>query len=72
MSGQQVVVTNTPRTTRDANQLATSADVVQMSFRLPRARWKRLRELSLDERASVQSIIVAALEAEFTRRGMSF
>lgn len=50
----------------------TSDDVVQMSFRLPRARWKRLRELCLDERATVQSIIVAALEAEFARRGITF
>lgn len=65
-------MTNTPRATRDTNELPTSADIVQMSFRLPRARWKRLRELSLDERSSVQSIIVAALEAEFARRGISF
>lgn len=72
MRNEQAVTPNTFRSTRDATQQPTAADVVQMSFRLPRARWKRLRELSLDERSSVQSIIVAALEAEFARRGMSF
>lgn len=47
-------------------------ELVQTSFRLPRSRWRRLRDLSLDERVSVQSIIVQALEAEFARRGRSF
>lgn len=72
MRNTQAGTTNTSRSTRDSAQLSSSTDVVQMSFRLPRARWKRLRELSLDERSSVQSIIVAALEAEFARRGISF
>jgi hypothetical protein len=72
MRNDQSVTTNTSRSARDVAQTPTADDIVQMSFRLPRARWKRLRELSLDERSSVQSIIVAALEAEFARRGMSF
>lgn len=47
-------------------------EVVQTSFRLPKARWRKLRDLSLDERTSVQSILVQALEAEFARRGLPF
>lgn len=47
-------------------------EIIQTSFRLPRSRWKRLQELSIEERASVQSIVVRALEAEFERRGLSF
>jgi len=47
-------------------------ELVQTSFRLPRSRWRNLRDLSLDERTSVQSIIVQALEAEFARRGHPF
>jgi hypothetical protein len=47
-------------------------EVIQTSFRLPRSRWRRLQELSIDQRASVQSIIVAALEREFASRGLKF
>ena len=71
MRSEPAAPTDTPSPSRQMGT-STSDDVVQMSFRLPRARWKRLRELSLDERASVQSIIVAALEAEFARRGITF
>lgn len=51
---------------------SAAEEVIQLSFRLPKSRWKRLRELGLDERASVQSLIVSALEAEFERRGLAF
>lgn len=47
-------------------------EVIQTSFRLPRSRWKRLQELSIEERSSVQSIVVRALEAEFERCGLPF
>lgn len=47
-------------------------EIIQTSFRLPRSRWQRLRQLSIEERSSVQSIIIEALEAEFTKRGLSF
>lgn len=47
-------------------------EVIQTSFRLPRSKWARLRQLSIDERLSVQAIIVAALESEFERRGRKF
>jgi len=47
-------------------------EVIQTSFRLPRTRWQRLQQLSIEERASVQSIIVTALEAEFSKRGLPF
>lgn len=50
----------------------TQEEVIQTSFRLPRSRWRKLRELSIDDRASVQSIIIGALEAEFARRGLTF
>lgn len=50
----------------------TPEEVIQTSFRLPRSRWKKLQELSIDQRASVQSIIITALEAEFAKRGIRF
>lgn len=47
-------------------------ELVQTSFRLPLSRWKKLQQLSIEERTSVQSILVSALESEFARRGLSF
>lgn len=47
-------------------------ELIQTSFRLPRSKWKRLQELSIDERRTVQAILVAALEAEFSKRGLPF
>lgn len=47
-------------------------EVIQTSFRLPRSRWARLQQLSIDERLSVQSIIISALEKEFESRGRKF
>lgn len=47
-------------------------EVIQTSFRLPRSRWKRLQELSIDERRSVQAIVIAALEGEFAKKGLKF
>lgn len=47
-------------------------EVIQTSFRLPRSRWKKLQELSIDRRCSVQSIIVSALEGEFAKNGLKF
>lgn len=59
---------------RASNTVGAKPDeeVIQTSFRLPRSRWRKLQELCLDERASVQSIIVGALETEFAKRGLSF
>lgn len=72
MRHQQAVIATASRVAQKTTSPPMGDDIVQMSFRLPKARWKRLRELSLDERASVQSIIVSALEAEFARRGIAF
>jgi hypothetical protein len=47
-------------------------EVVQTSFRLPRSRWAKLQCLCVDERLSVQSLLVAALQNEFARRGKEF
>ena len=60
------------KTSTRKRESAVREEVIQTSFRLPRSRWKKLQELSIEERASVQSIIVAALEAEFRRRGLTF
>lgn len=51
---------------------ATTEEIIQTSFRLPRSRWKRLQELSIDERSSAQAIIVRALEREFAALGLKF
>lgn len=51
---------------------ASVEEVIQTSFRLPRSRWARLQQLSIDERLSVQAIIISALEGEFERRGRKF
>lgn len=46
-------------------------EVIQTSFRLPRSRWQRLQHLVIEERSSVQAIVVEALEAAFEKRGKS-
>lgn len=56
----------------EAHQSQPGEQVIQTSFRLPESRWKKLRKLSIEERSTVQSIIVTALEAEFDRRGIPF
>lgn len=45
--------------------------IINMTIRLPQSRWKRLADLSTDERKPIQTIVVEALEAEFARRGMT-
>jgi len=47
-------------------------EVIQTSFRLPRSRWTRLQQLIIEERQTVQSLVITALEAEFERRGKDF
>lgn len=47
-------------------------EVIQTSFRLPRSRWKRLQEIAIDERRSVQSVIIEALEDAFAKKGLKF
>ena len=47
-------------------------EIIQTSFRMPRSRWKKLQELAIDQRVSVQSIILGALEGEFAKRGLKF
>lgn len=60
------------RAPRAASKPTADEEVIQTSFRLPRSRWTRLQTLSIGERITVQSIIVSALEAEFSRRGLPF
>lgn len=47
-------------------------EVIQTNFRLPRSRWKKLQELSIDQRTSVQAILIHSLESEFAKRGLTF
>lgn len=47
-------------------------EVIQTSFRLPRSRWKRLQEVAIDDRRSVQSVIIEALEEAFAKKGLKF
>ena len=55
-----------------AKRAKATEEVIQTSFRLPRSRWKRLQEMSIDERRSVQAIVIAALEGEFAKKGLKF
>ena len=55
-----------------AHKRAVQEEIIQTSFRLPRSRWSKLQTLCIDERVSVQSMIVSALAAEFARRGLTF
>lgn len=57
---------------RGAVESAPAEEVIQTSFRLPRSRWTKLQQLSIEERLTVQSIIITALESEFARRGRKF
>lgn len=71
MQNEQTALAAAPQP-RGRSPSAEKEELIQTSFRLPRSQWKRLRELSIDERTSVQSIIIKALEAEFARRGLTF
>lgn len=65
------VQTAIPAPTAKRTKVQTE-ELIQTSFRLPRSRWKKLQELSIDGRRSVQSILVEALESEFAKRGLKF
>lgn len=60
------------RGTSHEGREAGAEEVIQTSFRLPRSRWTRLQQLGIEERLSIQAIIITALEAEFERRGKTF
>ena len=47
-------------------------EIVNLTFRMPRSRWKHLAELSISDRVSLQSLIMHALEEDFKRRGLRF
>lgn len=59
-------------TSREKTDGPIAEEVIQTSFRLPRSRWTKLQQLVIEERQTVQSVIITALEAEFERRGKSF
>lgn len=67
-AAEPVVPKHSPKSPRRP----ATEEIVQTSFRLPRSRWKRLQELSIDERSSAQSIIVRAIEREFAALGLKF
>lgn len=57
--------------TADKPSAKQGEKIINMTIRLPQSRWKKLADLSTDERRSIQAIVVEALEAEFTRRGLT-
>ena len=62
-----------PRNVAPSKAANDDADeVIQTSFRLPRSRWTKLQQLGIEERQSIQSLIITALEAEFEKRGKNF
>jgi predicted DNA-binding ribbon-helix-helix protein len=66
-------LSSTSRVSRGRSSTAPAKEeLIQTSFRLPRSRWSRLHELAIERRQTVQSVLVAALEAEFAREGRSF
>lgn len=78
LSSYQAAQVTTPQTASESKNPIKQVkpkiveELIQTSFRLPRSRWKKLQELSIDERRSVQAILVGALEAEFLKRGLPF
>lgn len=68
----QVAQEVAPVAPKPRQQKVATEEVIQTSFRLPRSRWKKLQELSIDERKPVQAIIIGALANEFAKRGLKF
>lgn len=60
------------KSSKELVDIGIKEEVIQTSFRLPRSRWTRLQLLCIEERVSVQSIVVSALEKEFESRGKDF
>lgn len=52
--------------------LKNGEQIINMTIRLPQSRWKRLADLSTDERKPRQAIVVEALEAYYAKRGLPF
>jgi hypothetical protein len=50
----------------------SSEEIVNITFRLPRSQWARLSNLAINERSSLQQLLLAALKADFERRGLPF
>lgn len=59
-------------TPRKAAAKATTEEVIQVAYRLPRSRWKKLRDLATDQRRPAQALITEALEAYFKKQGLPF
>jgi hypothetical protein len=50
----------------------SSEEIVNITFRLPRSQWAKLSNLATNERSSLQQLLLAALKADFERRGLPF
>jgi hypothetical protein len=61
-----------PVTTPVEKPVKQGEEIINLTFRLPHSKWKKLKNLSTDERRSIQQILLDALEAEFARRGLPF
>jgi hypothetical protein len=66
-----MAVTSPEPTQKPDRQVKSGDQIINMTIRLPHSRWKKLADLSTDERKSIQAIVVQALEAEFSRRGLT-
>jgi hypothetical protein len=63
------------QTTTDREQTTEArrrgkGDVVALTVRLPRAEWRRVHQLALDEGVSIQQLAVDGLSRLFTERGL--
>lgn len=57
---------------RPVSDVEESGEKIQMSFRLSRQQWQRIRTLAIDERVTSQAVILAALGDYFTKKGLKF
>ena len=47
-------------------------EIINMTIRLPRSKWKRVADLSTDTRKSIQKITEEAYREYFEKRGLPF
>lgn len=47
-------------------------EIINMTIRLPRSKWKRVADMSTDNRESIQKITMDAYKEYFEKRGLPF
>lgn len=57
--------------TKKATNKSDAGETVQVTVRLPRSEWEKLAHLAIDERTSIQALLVGAINKLFKAHGIA-